>query len=282
MLAAVMAVGILWSGLSLRETSAASPPVHRLMLISGFVPGSEMICVRMVAECDGSRGAALEPLGLLLGRGPQRLGLEGPGELLRFSYAVAWRNQAGYRSQDSGEAIATAAHLLGEQLAYWRELYGADVRFDLVGHSLGGAMAAHWAGTTTDLETLGSVHSLAALDSPLAGLDPLEALVFGMFACGNACPGITDLSDPAVRARMADGVRRIDTINVISETDRLVTRRAALITPAPWRQELLSSACIPDDLNCHTSVLADPAAADVIAWAAAHDGPAWSGRHPAE
>src|SRR5207302_3492190 len=91
-----------------------------------------------------------------------------------FSYDP--RNPAGYTVDQTHQAVARSASALETQL---RSVWTRDrnARFDLVGHSLGGVVAASWAvsdgrhyGYHASQGLLSRVNSIVTYDSPVRGL----------------------------------------------------------------------------------------------------------------
>jgi pimeloyl-ACP methyl ester carboxylesterase len=83
-----------------------------------------------------------------------------------FSYAG---NAPTYDSSQTRQPLAVSARALDAQFRRWLAAYpGAS--FDLIGHSLGGAVAAYWAASIATPDELQAVHSLITLDSPLTGI----------------------------------------------------------------------------------------------------------------
>ena len=82
---------------------------------------------------------------------------------------------AGYQEQDTCSGIADAAARLAGLL---RRLAAdqPDVSFDLVGHSMGGMVAAYLVATERDSALLARIHRVVTLDSPLQGFSVLNPL----------------------------------------------------------------------------------------------------------
>lgn len=82
-----------------------------------------------------------------------------------FSYSG---NKATYDSSQTRQPIAVSARALNAQFLRWLQEYPAAT-FDLIGHSLGGAVATYWAASVATPAELQAIHSIITLDSPLGG-----------------------------------------------------------------------------------------------------------------
>jgi pimeloyl-ACP methyl ester carboxylesterase len=82
-----------------------------------------------------------------------------------FSYAG---NAPTYTSRQTRQSIPRSAAALEAQFRRWRSEY-PNATFDLIGHSLGGAVAVYWAASVATPAELRAVHSIITLDSPLGG-----------------------------------------------------------------------------------------------------------------
>lgn len=94
----------------------------------------------------------------------------GAEDFLQFSYGdpTACQNgfaQASYTAGDTCAGVGSAATKIDQMLL----ALGPDTEVDLVGHSLGGVVAAFWAATAPRATLESRVHSVVTLDSPLTG-----------------------------------------------------------------------------------------------------------------
>jgi hypothetical protein len=82
-----------------------------------------------------------------------------------FSYAGATPT---YTNSQTRQSIALSAAALDAQMRRWRSQY-PNATFDLLGHSLGGAVAVYWADRVATPAEQRAIHSIITLDSPLGG-----------------------------------------------------------------------------------------------------------------
>ena len=82
-----------------------------------------------------------------------------------FSYAGTTPT---YTNSQTRQSIALSAAALDAQFRRWRSEY-PNASFDLLGHSLGGAVAVYWAARVATPAEQRAIHSIITLDSPLGG-----------------------------------------------------------------------------------------------------------------
>ncbi len=82
-----------------------------------------------------------------------------------FSYAG---NFPTYENSQTSQPLPVSARALDAQFRRWQHAY-PNATFDLIGHSLGGAVAAYWAASIASPAELRAVHTIITLDSPLDG-----------------------------------------------------------------------------------------------------------------
>jgi len=168
---------------------------------------------------------------------PTKIGY-GPRDFLSFNYYRLISDR--YSCQDTQRDVRTLAALFDSELSSWMA-ENPMATFDIVGHSLGGALVAYWAGTRDlsdprDLAKLARVHAVLTFDSPLQGLTNL-ACSTGDFPFAFGGDAATSLCDDEVKARMADGVRRLPFFAFNDEADWVV-HGALAVGRGMWWPEL--------------------------------------------
>jgi hypothetical protein len=73
-----------------------------------------------------------------------------------------------YETSQTRQPLPVSAQALDTQFRDWQRKY-PHAAFDLIGHSLGGAVGAYWAASVASPEELRAVHMIVTLDSPLDG-----------------------------------------------------------------------------------------------------------------
>lgn len=141
---------------------------RKIVLIPGFVVGGKT-CLELYTDESCTKAYSRSGYtfdGLLA----ELRELAPETDILRFNYSPFWRTQDWYPSEDTHAPISVLATHFEEQMSYWSQLHGPGTRFQIISHSLGGAVVTYWAGSTKDRELLRSVHSVSTLDSPLNGI----------------------------------------------------------------------------------------------------------------
>jgi pimeloyl-ACP methyl ester carboxylesterase len=82
-----------------------------------------------------------------------------------FSYAG---DLPTYENSQTSQPLPVSARALDTQFRRWQHAY-PDATFDLIGHSLGGAVASYWAASIASPAELRAIHTIITLDSPLDG-----------------------------------------------------------------------------------------------------------------
>lgn len=78
-----------------------------------------------------------------------------------------------YVGADSRQHVILSAAKFDAQFKQWRANC-PQCRFEVIAHSLGGAVVTYWAANLADEEDLAYLHSLITIDSPVQGVDPLR------------------------------------------------------------------------------------------------------------
>lgn len=164
--------------------TATAPPDHYLVLLPGVCPDKaidQFTDYLGAIQCEGTtdpttplsaKARATDTFQTLLKRLPK-------WNVIPFSYKGGGQN---YSATDTQQPLKTSAKVL-DQLLTAQLCKDPQATFDLVGHSLGGAVAAYWivqdgkqahpcAKSNSPVDLLAHIHSLVTFDSPLQGLDP--------------------------------------------------------------------------------------------------------------
>lgn len=180
-----------------------------------------------------------------------------------------------YASSQTRQPLADSARALDAELLRWQhEFPGAS--FDLIGHSLGGAVAVYWASAIATPARLGAIHSIITLDSPLAGIphsvaDALFAPFFG--------PVAQDLlaNSPAISALARASERWLSGAGTLSNPIATIANVRDFVVPFLWATIPGAVLSVDDygsdssSLN-HGAVLTSPAALTEIAQLLALEG----------
>jgi pimeloyl-ACP methyl ester carboxylesterase len=189
-----------------------------------------------------------------------------------FSYAGTAPT---YESGQTRQPLADSARALDAQLQRWqRQFPGAS--FDLIGHSLGGAVAVYWAAAIATPARLRAIHSIITLDSPLGGIphsvaDALFAPFFG--------PVAQDLlaGSPAIQRMARAPERWLTRANAISSPLYTIANIRDLVVPFLWASTPGAVLSLDDygsdssSLN-HGAILTSPTARAEIARILAQEG----------
>ena len=151
-----------------------------------------------------------------------------------FNYSTAWTPADGetptngsFNGADTRQAISTSAAQVGNQVDFWSGLC-PDSRFDIIAHSLAGAVTAYWAGTAGSTE-LSKVHAILTIESPLGGIPVANCpavITLGSFGQVAGQAGI-DLCSGAVKETMKVGLNRVPFLVVNNRADAVVNGCAA-------------------------------------------------------
>ncbi len=188
-----------------------------------------------------------------------------------FSYAGLTPT---YESSQTRQPLAVSARALDVQFQQWlREYPGAS--FDVIGHSLGGAIATYWAASIARPDTLQALHSIITLDSPLGGIphnaaDRLFLPFFGPVAQDLLAdsPAIATLSHTPTRWRRGPGTLASPLVTITNVRDWVVPFFWATIPGAVLVADDYGS---DSSLN-HGAVLTAPAALTQVAEVLAQPG----------
>ncbi len=189
-----------------------------------------------------------------------------------FSYAG---DSPTYTSSQTRQPLADSARALDAQLQRWQRAF-PHASFDLIGHSLGGAVAVYWAGAIATPERLRAIHSIITLDSPLGGIphsiaDALFAPFFGPVA-QDLLAGSQAIT---LMARAPD--RWLTSANTLSSPIFTISNVRDLVVPFLWAS-LPGAVLSVDDYGSdnsslnHGAVLTSPAAMGEIAQILAREG----------
>jgi pimeloyl-ACP methyl ester carboxylesterase len=189
-----------------------------------------------------------------------------------FSYAGVAPT---YTSSQTRQALAVSAAALDAQLRRWRGAY-PNATFDLIGHSLGGAVAVYWAASVATPDEERSIHSIITLDSPLGGYPRSYADNFFLPFFGPVAQGLL-AGSLIVRAiagapghwRTGPGTLANPIVTMTNVRDLAVPFFVATISGAV----LVADDYGPDSSSLnHGSVLTSPAALAQIAQVLAQEG----------
>ncbi len=147
-----------------------------------------------------------------------------------------------YSSSDTRQAISVSAANLETQVKAWHD-HCPGSQFDIVAHSLGGVVVAYWAGSGALFgDSVGYIHAVLALESPLRGLSPRFCVNPGLFAAAVKAGGQAagDLCDSDVHQALLAGAARLSTLTVLNRQDPFVNgcladglERADGLNPGP-------------------------------------------------
>ncbi|GEM_PF-3577583 len=84
-----------------------------------------------------------------------------------------------------------------------------SAKIDIVGHSMGGLVAAYWAATHQDDQKLKSIHSVITFDSPLQGIEGWKA---NLLKAISDTPAVDCSADKTAITEMLDGSSVINTV----------------------------------------------------------------------
>lgn len=189
-----------------------------------------------------------------------------------FSYAGTAPT---YTSSQTRQPLAVSAAVLDQQIRRWRGEY-PDATFDLIGHSLGGAVAVYWAARVATPDEHRAIHSIITLDSPLAGYPRSYAANFFLPFFGLVAQGLL-AGSPIVAAiagapdywRTGPGTLASPIVTITNVRDLAVPFFVAAISGAVLAADDYGSDS--SSLN-HGSVLTSPAALTQIAQVLAQEG----------
>lgn len=205
--------------------------------------------------------------------------LVGEGDVLGFSYSDQWCDfellRPFYERADTCDGVADAAAILDKMVRRF-----PDAVYDIVGHSLGGLVAAYWAAggsaseqfLTDDPQFLRDrLHSVITLDSPLndtEGIAEIRRKYFWVIgpsrsACAADSQSWNDLQgeDPRVR----DTIWRTDPTtgaNALTGKVALVHLNSTVIgdlLPGYWRSSTPPCATVPQDVTKHSCMIEEDA-----------------------
>jgi pimeloyl-ACP methyl ester carboxylesterase len=280
--AALLAFGI---GIPREGSASAATDARRVVFIPGIVPNCEAIAYRwsaLVQDVVGAPCDAGNPFGAVE-RGQSTFGqirmyLKSTlgyrdADFYYFNYAPEWLTEDAYSGEHTRQSLTISAASLGQQLRHWGL---ADARYDIIAHSLGGAVATYL--LANDPDAAFAVHSLTTLDSPVRGLKELTLTGMASYLVEAGGTVGDDLQTDAVIAAMAAGARTVDVVTLSNALDEVV----------PGLESYLDGACPPphvvgtcqfalDDgtYDRHGAVLTDPSTLEIIGKVIMWDGPLW-------
>jgi pimeloyl-ACP methyl ester carboxylesterase len=189
-----------------------------------------------------------------------------------FSYAG---DAPTYTSAQTRQPLAVSAAALDQQFRHWRGEY-PNATFDLIGHSLGGAVAVYWAARVATPDEQRAIHSIITLDSPLGGYprsyaDNFFLPFFGPVAQGllAGSPGVAAIAGAPDYWRAGPGTLASPIVTITNVRDLVAPFFLATIPGAVLVADDYGSD--NSSLN-HGSVLASPAALAQIAQVLAQEG----------
>lgn len=192
-----------------------------------------------------------------------------------FSYAG---NAPTYDSSQTRQPLSTSAAALDAQMRRWLREY-PNATFDIIGHSLGGAVAVYWAASVASRAELRAVHSIITLDSPLGGYprsyaDNFFRPFFGPVADGllAGAPIVKAIAGAARQWSSGPGTLASPIVTITNVRDLAVPFLLATIPGVVWVADDYG----PDgsSLN-HGSVLTSPSARAQVAQVLAQEGMPW-------
>lgn len=219
-----------------------------------------------------ARAHALETFGALVGALERLHGSAQTFHASDFRYfSYDPNNLATYTPATTRQSLASAAAALESEFAAWHH---AEPRatFDLVGHSLGGVVAALWVAHDATADQLRYVHAVVTLDSPVAGypqplygyIEPYLAPLFGdpSQALSASADAIEQVASAPARWKVGPGHYLSAIYDIGNLRDLVVPAFVATISGADGIIDDLGLG--PDSLN-HGAVLTSPKALAAVA-----------------
>lgn len=199
--------------------------------------------------------------------------------VVAFSYAG---DAPDYQSSLTRQPLPTSAQALDAQFRRWQREY-PSATFDLIGHSLGGAVASYWAASVASPEELRAIHAIITLDSPLGGYPRSYADTFFLPFFGAVAQNLL-AGSPDVLALSSLAGRWVAGPGTLASPLVTITNVRDLVVPF-FLATLPGAVLIADDYGAdasslnHGAVLTSPAAFAQIAQVLAEPGmPLLSGR----
>jgi hypothetical protein len=192
-----------------------------------------------------------------------------------FNYAVTDdgapdTGRTWYFGRETRAGIHGSARALGAQLRSWKEADPPGTRYDIVTHSLGGAVATYWAGSIeSDPDLLAAVHAIITLDGPVQGTPGLIPSV-GLWQDVAGESG-QEIQVQAYKDAMRASTENIDVFSLGNASDFLVPPDGAVFSRGfdPQLCPILSG-CVFDvpaydnDGGNHGAILRDPRMHEVV------------------
>jgi len=175
-----------------------------------------------------------------------------------------------YYPNDTHENLAQSSWQLDSQLRAILKAH-PHATIDLVGHSLGGVVAAFWVANYATDDMLEHIHSLITFDSPLEGIHSFAAIE-GYYLSGPVWDDLhpassqiaaIDSADSGVVPQLdgpGDGMNRLHTIG--NNADKLILASESWLPGAQDNRAIDN--CSGDQPLCHSRVLHSPKA---LGWA---------------
>jgi len=172
------------------------------------------------------------------------------GSIRYISYSSDFRSSGRYLPADTRRHIEVSADILHQQIRTW----GTEGRrYDIVAHSLGGAVAAFWLFKYWNTPEARSVHSITTFDSPVRGIDgplPPSAELLGLG--GDA---VSDLQN-STKAMILAGARLGKLATISNQADRFLPPSWSWVQEScPSYLTCLFNADTSDPVD-HSSILA--------------------------
>lgn len=142
---------------------------------------------------------------------------------LYYSYGTFNSSPSGqlwrYSGADTRQSLITSADLLGAQIDVWRASGGT---FDIIAHSLGGAVAQTWAAREPlNSARRAAVRSIITLDSPIDGINPVAPLSY-LFRDVGGTAGFEIITGTAFTYTRAAYLPNMRIVNLANSLDPLV------------------------------------------------------------
>ncbi len=192
--------------------------------------------------------------------------------IVAFSYAG---DTPTYTSDQTRQPLAISAAALDAQFRRWQSAY-PGATFDLIGHSLGGAVAAYWAASVATPAELHAIHTIITLDSPLDGYPRTYADNFFLPFFGAVANNLL-AGSPAVTAMQAVPQHWINGPGTLANPLVTITNIRDLVVPF-FVATIPGAVLVADDYGSdnsslnHGAILTSPAALAQIALALAQPG----------
>ncbi len=128
-----------------------------------------------------------------------------------------------------------------------------ETQIDIIGHSMGGVIAAYWVATHQDDSRLKNIHSVITFDSPLQGLEGSKVTVGKLLTCLGDDTAWNELHEDSdvmrtIQERQPDTIVPLVTIRAVGDIS-VTDSRATL--PGEWRD-------LHRPMGSHSELWSDP------------------------